>query len=276
VNACGTARSNAVQSRGRGAGRPPDGHPKFPLAHPHLIYPAKKYFTLKYLEKPLNGLKYLEFGVRPEARGRRPTDAGSGDPAYRVGDCFPAGHSRRASRGFGTMVPHATKMSKNVPQPPGRWRTSWPARGDNYGGDGRAVTRKSDVARTGHRAFSPRWASAGKTNAETTHTTSLALLGWGVKWFTYSWTALCIAGARLVAHESNEWHELSRLCLFSIRVVREIRGQNGFQGRRAARVNPRQLTGRGLGSQMRWPAHGNQRRIKLWADGFQLNIWRVV
>ena len=136
---------------------------------------------MKYLEKPLNGSKYLEFGVRPEARGRRPTDAGSGDPAYRVGDCFPAGHSRRASRGFGTMVPHATKMSKNVPQPPGRWRTSWPARGDNYGGDGRAVTRKSDVARTGHRALPPRWASVGKTNAETPRTMSIALLGWSVK-----------------------------------------------------------------------------------------------
>ena len=91
VNACGTARSNAVQSRGRGAGRPPDGHPKFPLAHPHLIYPAKKYFTLKYLEKPLNGLKYFEFGVGPEARGGQPNDAGSGDSAYRVGNCLPVG-----------------------------------------------------------------------------------------------------------------------------------------------------------------------------------------
>jgi len=69
----------------------------------------------------------------------------------------------------------------NVPQPPGRWRTSWPAGRDNYSGNGRAVTRKSDVARTGHRALPPRWASAGKTNAEAPRTMSIALLGWSVK-----------------------------------------------------------------------------------------------
>jgi len=52
---------------------------------------AKNNFTLKYLEKPLIGLNYLEFGVRPEPRGRRSTDAGSGNPACRVGNCLPVG-----------------------------------------------------------------------------------------------------------------------------------------------------------------------------------------
>ena len=51
----------------------------------------------------------------------------------------------------------------------------------NHSGDGRAVTRKSDVARAGHRALPQRRLRRKKSTANATRTTSLALLEWRVK-----------------------------------------------------------------------------------------------